>query len=154
MVSTGTKILLSISSIGLGVIMLIGAIRSSGFLNTPNGGAIFGSFCFIIIGVSTLCIMAFNGILSSKLVQQNRIISKRKTNSPQLSEQERKTVLFGLGLLVFGILIYRGDGLFNPPEFVNNLHDIGFWFVLLGTAISGSTASKLLFDSNKPEGKQ
>jgi hypothetical protein len=154
MVSTGTKILLSLSSIVLGAIMFVGVIRSSGVYGTPNGGAIFGSFCFILIGLVSLGIMMFNGILSSKLVQQNQIISKRKTNSPQLSPQEMKTGLFGLALLVFGYSIYGGHGFFDPAKFAENLIDIGFIFSLIGLTISVLTFSKLLGKSDEPEGKQ
>jgi hypothetical protein len=82
MVSTGTKVLLSLSSIALGAIMFIGVIRSSGVYGTPNGGAIFGSFCFILIGLVSIGIMMFNGIMSSKLVQQNQIISRGKPILP------------------------------------------------------------------------
>ena len=153
MVSTGTKILLSLSSIALGIIMFLGAIRSAGFL-APNGGAIFGSFCFILIGLVSLGIMMFNGILSSKLVQQNQIISKRKTNSPRLSPQEMKTGLFGLALLAFGYSIYGGHGFFDPAKFADNLVDIGFISSLIGLTISVLTFSKLLGNSNEPEVKQ
>ena len=154
MVSTGTKILLSLSSIVLGTIMFVGVIRSSGVYGTPNGGAIFGSFCFILIGLVSLGIMMFNGIMSSKLVQQNQIISKGKVNSPQLSAQEMKTGLFGLALLVFGYTIYGGDGFFDPAKFVDNLIDIGFIFSFIGLTISVLTFRKLLGNSNEPEGKQ
>ena len=153
MVSIGTKILLSLSSIALGIIMFLGAIRSAGFL-APNGGAIFGSFCFILIGLVSLGIMMFNGILSSKLVQQNQIISKRKTNSPQLSPQEMKTGLFGLALLAFGYSIYGGHGFFDPAKFAENLIDIGFIFSLIGLTISVLTFSKLLGKSDEPEENQ
>ena len=154
MVSTGTKILLSLSSIVLGTIMFVGVIRSSGVYGTPNGGAIFGSFCFILIGLVSLGIMMFNGILSSKLVQQNKILSRGKANSPQLSDQERKTGLFGLAMFVFGFLIYGGNGFFDPTNFANNLIDIGFVFSLIGLTISVLTFSKLLSNSNEPEEKQ
>ena len=133
--------------------MFLGAIRSAGFL-APNGGAIFGSFCFILIGLVSLGIMMFNGILSSKLVQQNQIISKRKTNSPRLSPQEMKTGLFGLALLAFGYSIYGGHGFFDPAKFADNLIDIGFIFSLIGLTISVLTFSKLLGKSDEPEGKQ
>lgn len=154
MVSTGTKILLSVSSLVLGAIMFIGVIRSSGVYGTPNEGAIFGSFCFILMGLVSLGIMMFNGIMSSKLVQQNQIISRGKTNSPQLSEQEMKTGLFGLALLVFGSFIYEGNGFFDPAMFGDNLLDIGFIFSLIGLTISVLTFSKLLGNSNEPEEKQ
>ena len=154
MVSTGTKILLSISSLVLGAIMFIGVIRSSGVFGTPNGGAVFASFCFTLIGLVSLGIMMFNGIMSSRLVQQNQIISRGKANSPQLSEQEMKTGMFGLALVVFGSFIYGGDGFFDPAKFANNLIDIGFIFSLIGLTISVLTFSKLLGNSNEPEGKQ
>ncbi|MGB0174227.1 MAG: hypothetical protein ACPF9S_04270 [Candidatus Poseidoniaceae archaeon] len=154
MVSIGAKILLSLSSIALGIIMFLGAIRSSGFLGTPNGGAIFGSFCFILIGLVSLGIMMFNGIMSSKLVQQNQIISRGKANSPRLSDQEMKTGMFGLALFVFGSFIYGGDGFFDPAKFADNLVDVGFIFSLIGLTISVLTFSKLLGNSNEPEGKQ
>ena len=154
MVSTGTKILLSLSSIVFGTIMFVGVIRSSGVYGTPNGGAIFGSFCFILIGLVSLGIMMFNGILSSKLVQQNQIISKRKTNSPQLSAQEMKTGLFGLALLAFGYSIYGGHGFIDPAKFAENLIDIGFIFSLIGLTISVLTFSKLLGKSDEPEENQ
>ena len=154
MVSTGTKILLSISSLVLGAIMFIGVIRSSGVFGTPNGGAVFASFCFTLIGLVSLGIMMFNGIMSSRLVQQNQIISRGKANSPQLSEQEMKTGMFGLALVVFGSFIYGGDGFFDPAKFANNLIDIGFIFSLIGLTISVLTISKLLGNSKEPEGKQ
>ena len=154
MVSTGTKILLSISSLVLGAIMFIGVIRSSGVFGTPNGGAVFASFCFTLTGLVSLGIMMFNGIMSSRLVQQNQIISRGKANSPQLSEQEMKTVLFGIGLFVLGFLIYGGDGFFDPAKFANNLIDIGFIVSLIGLTISVLTISKLLGNSKEPEGKQ
>ena len=154
MVSTGTKILLSLSSIVLGAIMFVGVIRSSGVYGTPNGGAIFGSFCFILIGLVSLGIMMFNGILSSKLVQQNQIISRGKTNSPRLSEQEMKTGLFGLALFLFGYGIYGLNGSFDPAKFVDNLFDIWFIIALIGLTISVLTFSKLLGNSNEPEEKQ
>ena len=154
MVSTGTKILLSISSLVLGAIMFIGVIRSSGVFGTPNGGAVFASFCFTLTGLVSLGIMMFNGIMSSRLVQQNQIISRGKANSPQLSEQEMKTGMFGLALVVFGSFIYGGDGFFDPAKFANNLIDIGFIFSLIGLTISVLTFSKLLGNSNEPEGKQ
>ena len=154
MVSTGTMILLSISSLVLGAIMFIGVIRSSGVFGTPNGGAVFASFCFTLIGLVSLGIMMFNGIMSSRLVQQNQIISRGKANSPQLSEQEMKTGMFGLALVVFGSFIYGGDGFFDPAKFANNLIDIGFIFSLIGLTISVLTFSKLLGNSNEPEGKQ
>ena len=154
MVSTGTKILLSLSSIVLGAIMFVGVIRSSGVYGTPNGGAIFGSFCFILIGLVSLGIMMFNGILSSKLVQQNQIISRGKTNSPRLSEQEMKTGLFGLALFLFGYGIYGLNGSFDPAKFVDNLFDIWFIIALIGLTISVLTFSKLFGNSNEPEEKQ
>ena len=154
MVSTGTKVLLSISSIVLGAIMFLGVIRSSGVYGTPNGGAIFGSFCFTLIGLVSLGIMMFNGILSSKLVQQNQIISRRKANSSRLSDQEMKTGLFGLALFVFGSFIYGGNGFFDPGKFADNLIDIGFIFSLIGLTISVLTFSKLFGNSNEPERKQ
>ena len=154
MVSTGTKILLSISSLVLGAIMFIGVIRSSGVFGTPNGGAVFASFCFTLTGLVSLGIMMFNGIMSSRLVQQNQIISRGKANSPQLSEQEMKTGMFGLALVVFGSFIYGGDGFFDPAKFANNLIDIGFIFSLIGLTISVLTISKLLGNSKEPEGKQ
>ena len=98
--------------------------------------------------------MLFNGIMSSKLVQQNQIISRGKTNSPQLSEQEMKTGLFGLALFVFGFFIYGGDGFFDPAKFAANLIDIGFIFSFIGLTISVLTFSKLLGNSNQPEVKQ
>ena len=152
--STGTKILLSVSSLVLGAIMFIGVIRSSDVYGTPNGGAIFGSFCFILIGLVAIGIMMFNGILSSKLVQQNQIISRGRANSPRLSNQEKKNGLFGLALLVFGYSIYGGDGFFDPAKFADNLIDIGFIFSLIGLTISVLTFNKLLGNSNEPKGKQ
>ena len=134
--------------------MFIGVIRSSGVFGTPNGGAVFASFCFTLIGLVSLGIMMFNGIMSSRLVQQNQIISRGKANSPQLSEQEMKTGMFGLALVVFGSFIYGGDGFFDPAKFANNLIDIGFIFSLIGLTISVLTFSKLLGNSNEPEGKQ
>ena len=134
--------------------MFIGVIRSSGVYGTPNEGAIFGSFCFILMGLVSLGIMMFNGIMSSKLVQQNQIISRGKANPPQLSEQEMKTGLFGLALFVFGFFIYGGNGFFDPAIFGDNLLDIGFIFSLIGLTISVLTFSKLLGNSNEPEEKQ
>ena len=134
--------------------MFIGVIRSSGVFGTPNGGAVFASFCFTLIGLVSLGIMMFNGIMSSRLVQQNQIISRGKANSPQLSEQEMKTGMFGLALVVFGSFIYGGDGFFDPAKFANNLIDIGFIFSLIGLTISVLTISKLLGNSKEPEGKQ
>ena len=134
--------------------MFIGVIRSSGVFGTPNGGAVFASFCFTLTGLVSLGIMMFNGIMSSRLVQQNQIISRGKANSPQLSEQEMKTGMFGLALVVFGSFIYGGDGFFDPAKFANNLIDIGFIFSLIGLTISVLTFSKLLGNSNEPEGKQ
>ena len=134
--------------------MFLGAIRSAGFLATPNGGANFGSFCFILIGLVSLGIMMFNGIMSSKLVQQNQIISRGKANSPQLSAQEMKTGLFGLALLVFGYTIYGGNGFFDLSKFADNLIDIGFIFSFIGLTICVLTFSKQLNNSNKPEEKQ
>ena len=154
MVSNGTKVLLSLSSIALGAIMFIGVIRSSGVYGTPNGGAIFGSFCFLFIGLVSLGIMMFNGILSSKLVRQNQIISRGKANSPKLSAQEIKTGLFGLALLLFGYTIYGGNGFFDLSKFADNLIDIGFIFSFIGLTICVLTFSKLLNNSNKPEEKQ
>ena len=134
--------------------MFIGVIRSSGVFGTPNDGAVFASFCFTLLGLVSLGIMMFNGIMSSRLVQQNQIISRGKANSPQLSEQEMKTGMFGLALVVFGSFIYGGDGFFDPAKFANNLIDIGFIFSLIGLTISVLTFSKLLGNSNEPEGKQ
>ena len=134
--------------------MFLGAIRSAGFLETPNGGAILGSFCFILIGLVSLGIMMFNGIMSSKLVQQNKIVSSGKTNSPRLSEQEMKTGLFGLALFLFGFGIYGLNGSFEPSKFVDNLFDIWFIISLIGLIISVLTFSKLLGNTNEPEGKQ
>jgi len=154
MVSTGTKILLSLSSIALGIIIFLGEIRSSGGFGPINESVIWGSCCFILVGVTTLGTMLFNGIMSSKLVQQNKIVSGGKANSPQLSEQEMKTGLFGLALLVFGSFIYGGNGFFDPAKFADNLLDIGFIFSLIGLTISILTFSKLLGNSNEPKRKQ
>ena len=154
MVSTGTKILLSLSSIALGIIIILGEIRSSGVFGPTNESAIWGSCCFILIGITTLGTMLFNGIMSSKLVQQNQILSRGKANSPRLSDQERKTGLFGLAMFVFGFLIYGGNGFFDPTNFANNLIDIGFVFSLIGLTISVLTFSKLLGNNNEPEEKQ
>ena len=83
-----------------------------------------------------------------------QIISRGKANSPRLSDQEMKTGMFGLALVVFGSFIYGGDGFFDLAKFANNLIDIGFIFSLIGLTISVLTFSKLLGNSNEPEGKQ
>ena len=65
-----------------------------------------------------------------------------------------KTGLFGLALLVFGYTIYGGDGFFDPSKFADNLIDIGFIFSFIGLTICVLTFSKLLGNSNEPQGKQ
>jgi hypothetical protein len=65
-----------------------------------------------------------------------------------------KTGLFGLALLVFGYTVYGGNGFFDLSKFADNLIDIGFIFSLIGLTISVLTFSKLLGNSNEPEGKQ